>query len=112
MLHVRGRGLTCPPELKALRSSPDGFAVLVSDADGDSFARQLEDAVAFLEAHASALASLASSQGFEVAELDFGVWSRMPGRAIESHAFPARLVELAARCGVALRVSLYLASDT
>jgi hypothetical protein len=112
VLHVRGRGLACPPELKALRSSLDSFVVLVSDADGDSFARQVEEAIAFLEAHAAALAGISSASGFEAAELDFGVWSRIPEQPMQSHAFPARLVELAARCGVALRVSVYLAPDT
>jgi hypothetical protein len=111
VLQVRGRGLACPPELKPLRTSPDGFVVLVSDADGDRFARQVEDAIAFLEAHGPALAALASSRGFEAAELGFGLWSRIPEQPMQSHLFPARLVELAARCGVGLRVSVYRASD-
>jgi hypothetical protein len=94
-----------------LRARADGFAVLVSDADGDSFARQVEDAVGFLEAHGPALAGISSAGGFEAAELDFGVWSPPAEQPMESHAFPARLVELAARCGVGLRVSVYLSSD-
>jgi hypothetical protein len=112
MLHVRGRGLTCQPELKSLRTSPNGFAVLVSDADGDSFARQIEDAIAFLAAHAAALTLVATGGGFEAAELDFGVWSPTAEQAMQSHAFPARLVELAARCGIGLRVSVYVASGS
>ena len=71
-LHVQGRGLACPPELKTLGTSPGGFVVLISDAAGDSFARQVEDATAFLEAHAPTLAALSSSSGLEAAELDFG----------------------------------------
>jgi hypothetical protein len=112
VLHVRGRGLACPPDLKALRASPEGFAVLVSDAEGDSFARRVEDALAFLETHAPTLVEISAASGFEAAELDFGVWSRSPEQPMQSHAFPARLVALAARCRLGLRVSAYLASDT
>jgi hypothetical protein len=86
--------------------------VLVSGADGDSFARQVEEAVAFVTAQAPALAEVASAAGFEGAELDFGVGNRLPDQPMQSHALPARLVELAARCGVGLRPSVYLASDT
>jgi len=78
VLHVQGRGLACPPELETLRAPPDGFAVLVSDAGGDSFARQVEDAISFLEAHAPVLAAVRSAGAFDGAELDFGVWSRNP----------------------------------
>jgi len=111
VLHVQGRGFACPQELAALRASPGGFVVLVSGADGDGFARQVEDAIAFLEAHAPALAEICSASNFEAAELDFGVWSRFPEQPMQSHVFPATLVALAARCGVGLRVSVYLASD-
>jgi hypothetical protein len=35
----------------------------------------------------------------------------MPEQQMQSHVFPAGLVELTARCGVGLRVSVYLAAD-
>lgn len=49
--------------------------------------------------------------GLEAAELDSGAWSRIPEQPMQPHAFPSRLVALAARCGVGLRVSVHSASN-
>jgi hypothetical protein len=87
--------------MRAERVSPWASAV------ASSCSRVSEDAIAFLEVHGPALAALRAAGGFEAAELNFRVWSRIPEQPMQSH-FPAALVELAARCGVGLRLSVYL----
>lgn len=108
VLRVVGSNLTVPADLRT-ETTRYGFIADVAHEDAD-FNVQLQQAEQFLTVHQAALATLAKAQGFQTAELDFGVWNQAPGIAAQSHSFPATLVALAGHCGVGLTVSMYLAS--
>ena len=87
-----------------VRSS--GFNVLVSDASGAEFERQLEDAERFLADHAPEFERLAATGGADEPWLDFGIErARLPRGGGEY--FPASFLALAAETGVAVAVSSY-----
>ena len=81
-----------------------GLTVVVSDAS-DDFARQVSDAIAFLNSNASELRRLQTSVGLDGLSLDFGI-NRKNG-FLQSQLFPSELVSLAAEYSIALEVSIY-----
>ena len=77
----------------------------VSDAGFESLEQQVQDAMRFLERHASEVQRLVTFPGVEDVTLDFGLQRRdVPA---QSDSFPARLVVLAGAVGVGITVSQY-----
>jgi len=112
VLRIEGKGLTCPKIMTAAATSAHGFVVDVGDAEGDEFPAQVGQAIAFLERHSETIRDLSSQPGFKAAELDFGVWNKAPDGPMQSHSFPPLLLSLASRCGLALTLTVYDASDS
>jgi hypothetical protein len=110
VLRMNASEFPLPSALLTTRTRSGGFLCTVSDADGDAFKTQVTDAQTFLSEHVSALAAAAKSPGFD-AELDFGVWNGAPDVIAQSFTFPQSLLVLAAACGVALTVSVYLGTE-
>ena len=103
---IHRKGQPRVPGATALSPS-SGFNVGVSDADG-ALEKQTRDAVRFLKSHARGLARLRRCTAFAGMTLDFGVYERsLSDRPWPSYRIPAPLVELAARHGVELELSLY-----
>ena len=86
-----------------------GFTVIVSEAPGDDFTRQIRDAVEFLRKHKEELARLLKCAGLEDARLDFGI-SRKNG-FLQSSYLPPELLALAGALGVGIEISLYGADE-
>ncbi len=82
-----------------------GFTVVVSEASGGDFGRQVRDAVEFLLKHQEELARLVRYAGLQDARLDFGV-SR-EGGFLQSSYLPPELLALAGALGVGIEISLY-----
>jgi hypothetical protein len=82
-----------------------GFTVVVSEASGGNFARQIRDAVEFLRRHQEELARLMKCAGLEDARLDFGV-SRKDG-FLQSSYLPPELLRLAGGLGIGVEISIY-----
>jgi|SRR5918911_420384 hypothetical protein len=82
-----------------------GFTVVVSEASGDDFAQQVQDAAGFLRKHKEELARLIKFAGLEDARLDFGV-SRKSG-FLRSSYLPPELLTLAGEVGVGIEISIY-----
>ena len=87
-----------------------GLKVIVSEADFTDLGRQLEDAMAFLEAHAEEVRRLVAFPGVDGVALDFGLARRdVPA---QTDSFPARLVSLAGALGLGITLSQYeISSD-
>jgi hypothetical protein len=86
-----------------------GFIVAVSEASGDDFARQVRDAVEFLQKHEEELARLMEYAGLEDVRLDFGV-GRKNG-FLQSNYLPPALLELAGALGIGVEISIYGADE-
>jgi hypothetical protein len=86
-----------------------GACFVASDADLEELPRQVEEAAAFLEAHASSIARAAGFPGVDHAVLDFGV-AFGPDTAARFLYLPARLIQLAADAGLAVELSVYACS--
>ncbi len=98
---------TQPDGGKIERSS--GLNVIVSDTGLHEFAKQVEDAIAFLTKNAAEVQRLVSFPGVAYVVLDFGIaWRDV---VAQSDQFPAALVRLAGACGIALEVSHYPVSN-
>jgi hypothetical protein len=82
-----------------------GFTVVVSEASGTDFARQIRDAVEFLRKHKEELARLMKCAGLEDARMDFGV-SRKDG-FVRSSYLPPELLKLAGALGIGVEISIY-----
>jgi hypothetical protein len=82
-----------------------GITVVVSDASGDDFARQVGDAIRFLRENQEELSRLRSFDGLEGIELDFGVY-RTDG-FLQSSVFPAELIALTGNLGIGMELSIY-----
>jgi hypothetical protein len=85
-----------------------GLKCLVSRKEGTDLDGQVEDAVAFLEAHSVALAAVLAHPEVEEAYLDFGIELRVR-EIIFDHVnyLPPRLVRAAGALGIGLMLSLY-----
>jgi hypothetical protein len=82
-----------------------GFNMTVSEAGFDDLAAQVSDAVAFLRQHESEVVRLTRFPGVSDVAIDFGISGR--DVAVQTDTFPAELVGLAGRCGIALTLSRY-----
>jgi len=91
------------PGVPALKRS--SINVNVSDADFDSLAQQVDEAVAFLERYTDEVRRLVTFPGVEGVELEFGL--RRRDVAAQTDSFPPRLVSLAGGLGLGITVSQY-----
>lgn len=82
-----------------------GLNVVVSEAGFHEFARQLDDAAAFLAAGGAEVQRLGGFPGVTGVVLDFGIARR--DVVAQSDRFPAELVRLAGAAGIALELSHY-----
>ena len=90
--------------------SNSGANFVASEADFDEFARQLDEATAYLEIHAETIAEMVATPGVQFAVLDFGV-SLREGCVAQFCYFPPRFVQLAAEVGLGLEISQYACSE-
>lgn len=84
-----------------------GFTVLVSEADGNQFQQQVQDAIAFLRSRSLELARLRSYPGVEGVTLDFGCdfpFKRVCGRF---YSLPHELLTECAALRVEVEISVY-----
>jgi len=96
---------------RAGRLRPDQKRVLLDlgPPGFESLTAQIEDAVAFLRQHETALQAIFADKRITVATLDFGV-EKQESR-IDSHVFNAELLLRAGKLGIALEVSMYPTSS-
>jgi hypothetical protein len=84
-----------------------GFTVLASEADGNQFQQQVQDAIALLRSRGPELARLRSYPGVEGVTLDFGCdfpFKRVCGRYF---CLPLELVKECAALHVEIEISVY-----
>jgi hypothetical protein len=82
--------------------------VVVSDAGFDDLKGQVDDAVEFLGSELEGVRAILGEPGVNGGILDFGVAQH--DQPAYYRRFPARIVELAARAGLGIEVSLYAVS--
>lgn len=82
-----------------------GFTIVVSEASGNNFAQQIQDAIEFLREHKEELARLMKCDGLESVGLDFGV-SRKNG-FLQSSYLPPELLTLAGALRIGIEISIY-----
>ena len=82
-----------------------GMTVIVSEANGDELAQQVQDAAAFLEQNRGEINRLRSYVGNEGITLDFGIWSK---EVLGQYNYlPPRLLRLAGELEVGIELSIY-----
>jgi hypothetical protein len=80
----------------------------VSDREWDDFPGQVQDAVAFLRAHATVVRQLIESHPVSGAYLDFPLWSRLDGNVVnQNDHLPRELIRLCAEAGIGIEMALY-----
>lgn len=85
-----------------------GFNVSVSSAPGSDVPAQVRDAIRFCKKHAAELRRMRAAFKRGSAELDFSVWATEPSSTFtHSYRLPPSLMELAARYGFTVRLSIY-----
>jgi hypothetical protein len=95
------------PGGKQLNKS-SGFNLDVSKADGFLLDSQVHDAIRFLKRHSAGLRRLVRHRTFEEMTIDFGLWSRSAEKQPAQFCrFPATLIELLGKHGIALELSFY-----
>jgi hypothetical protein len=85
--------------------SSSGFTVIVSEASGDDWAQQIQDAIEFLQKHKDEVARLMKFEGLESVDLDFGV-NRKNG-FLQTSRLPPALLTLAGALAIGIEVSIY-----
>jgi len=85
--------------------SSSGFTVVVSDASGDDWVQQIQDAIEFLREHNDEVARLMKFEDLESVDLDFAV-NRKNGFLQSSHLPPA-LLTLAGTLAIGIEISIY-----
>jgi hypothetical protein len=93
------------PKAKERVWETSGMTISVSDASGDNFVEQVQDAIRFLNVNENELARLRKHSGLEAMSLDFGV-NRKDG-FLQSSFFPPDLISLAASLGIGIELSIY-----
>lgn len=81
------------------------MTIPVSDASGEDFVEQVQDALRFLKANENELARLRNHPGLEATSLDFGV-NRVDG-FLRSSFFPPDLISIAASLSIGIELSIY-----
>lgn len=95
--------------LGALETHSDRETLRVCISEAEQFQEQVDEVLHFFDRFPGEIEALVSCIKPEVVELDFGIWrSEDP---MQSVCFPARLVSRAGEWGIALRTSVYYASD-
>ncbi len=92
-------------EIRRGRTLAPGFNLEVSRADFSELARQVEDAVQFLNQHSAEIRRLRTFTGIEGVELDFAIEERdVP---FQTDRFPSQLLQLAGSLGIDIAISRY-----
>jgi hypothetical protein len=91
------------------RHDNSGITLFVSDADFDDFPRQVEEAIAFLDAHKDDLRLLRDAPGVEEMFLDFGISRR--DVIVHCDYLPSTLLRSAGELGIGIAISHYPASE-
>lgn len=110
VLRIKGKDLTMPSSMEVIATFDEGANVNVSEADGDEFEKQKNDAIDFLQAQSEALKALTAQKGFHSASLDFGVYAEEMWS--KSYTFSPQLSALAAQHQLELMVSVYATENT
>lgn len=90
-----------------------GFAIVVSEADGDRVRQQAEDATAYLTKNAVHLEAILSHPSVEERYLDFAWWFPVDGSgpAAQATHFPAGLMALCSKLRLGLEMTVYATAD-
>lgn len=99
---------------KMFKTKPDdsrvvphsSLSVATGNAGFDEFEKQVEEAIAYLEANFEQLKLIKSTPEIQQALLDFGA-DGQPDRFSQELHFTPRLVELAGALGIGLTISIY-----
>lgn len=110
VLRIEGKDLAVPPSLEVIVTFDRGANINVSNAEGNEFQTQKDEAVSFLQAQSEGLKALTSQNGFVGATLDFGVYDEQ--KWSKSYSFSPELVVLAAQHQLELMVSIYASENT
>jgi hypothetical protein len=110
VLRIEGKNLEVPPSMEVLATFDEGVNINVSNAEGDEFEIQKNEAFSFLQAQSEAMKALTGQNGFVGATLDFGVYNEHMWS--KSYGFPPELVALAAQHQLELMVSIYASENT
>ncbi|MDD5069980.1 MAG: hypothetical protein PHV17_04565, partial [Candidatus Omnitrophica bacterium] len=95
---------------KGKKNNHSGINITVSKADFDNFKKQIRDTIKFLKINKNEIKKLVKFPGLdEEPELDFGIERR--NVAVQSELFPAELVALCGKLGLALALSRYPPSN-
>jgi len=91
------------------RPEHSGFAVSISDADGDCVPLQIQEAQAFCEANSADLHRIATFPGVEEAMLDFAWWFPVgeDRPAGQFNYFTPQLVALCGQLGLGIMLTVY-----
>jgi hypothetical protein len=107
-IHKRGT-----PRLPGRVHKSSGINIVVSDASWSDLPSQIADAEQFLGKHSREVERLMRFRGVEGAVLDFPINLRIGDRvAAQFDRFPASLVRVAGRLGLALELSIYPAKSS
>lgn len=99
------------------RTKPNGekieqsvLSLLISDAEFNKLAMQIEDAILYFKDHESNFALLGNVRGIDNISLDFGVESKINGNSklYETYRFPSKLLKLIGNLGIDVHLSIYL----
>ena len=86
-------------------AATSGIALVISEADFDSFDQQQADAMEFLRSHATAMSALRKVHGVTGAFIDFGI--SMRNVVAQSDTFSAELLKVLAPLALDLTLSQY-----
>lgn len=86
-----------------------GITVVVSEASGDEFAQQIQDAIVFLENNKAEINRLQNYVKSAEMGLDFGIWSKEI--FVQSYYLPPKLLQLAGDIGIGIELSIYLGEE-
>jgi hypothetical protein len=91
------------------RHETSGFTVDVSRGSWSNLVGQVNDAIAFLKQHGTAIAGLRSAPGVEDLRLDFPVDLRIDRETVMAQFdyFPPEMVSLAGALGLGIEISIY-----
>lgn len=104
-LYRRGEPQLPRTKPEGRKKEQSGINIVVSDADFHEFPRQVEETLAFLEAHKDELSRLRSFPGIEVMTVDFGIERR--DVIVQCDYLPPPLIRLAGELGIGIEISQY-----
>ena len=98
------------------KSKPDGrklahsqVGIQTSKAGFDNLEKQIKDTTQYLKKHKDKLCHIKTTQGIELALLDFGIALRIDRKKIlmQTDRFPNELVKLAGEIGLDIELAIY-----